>query len=173
MNVKQARGQSLRTYNTTSKITGNEISHLRLLPYFEIQQFNTTSSLYTLYKLIWLASLRYAANTSGGEFRSRSLEVFAALLDATKGTRKAHIKWLVLVEYNFADLVNQPKCHHVYYVQSHLVKFFISGYASCGEDRITVRGAGTHIGSVFATMAPSDEASGIKYTYSGGPIAPA
>jgi hypothetical protein len=35
-----------------------------------------------------------------------------------------------------------------------------------------IRGADTHIGSVFATVAPSDKASGIKYTYSGGPIAP-
>jgi hypothetical protein len=52
------------------------------------------------------------------------------------------------------------------------VKLFIIGHASCAEDRIIVRGARTHFGSVFATVAPSDEASGIKYTYSGGPIAP-
>jgi hypothetical protein len=78
-----------------------------------------------------------------------------------KVTRVAHIKWLVFTEYNFADLVNPPKCRRVYYVQSHLTKFFISGHASCGEDRVTVRSAGTHISSVFATVAPSDEASGI------------
>jgi urease alpha subunit len=49
---------------------------------------------------------------------------------------------------------------------------FISGHASCAEDRIIVRGADTHIGSVFPTVVPSDEASGIKYMYLGGPIAP-
>jgi hypothetical protein len=43
---------------------------------------------------------------------------------------------------------------------------------SCAEDRVTVRCVSTHICSVFATVAPSDEASGIRYTYSGGPIAP-
>jgi hypothetical protein len=58
------------------------------------------------------------------------------------------------------------------YVQSHLAKLFISGHASCAKDRIIVRGTDTHIGSVFATAVPSDEVSGIKYTYSGGPIAP-
>jgi hypothetical protein len=26
-----------------------------------------------------------------------------------KVKREAHIKWLVLIEYNFADLINQPK----------------------------------------------------------------
>jgi hypothetical protein len=52
------------------------------------------------------------------------------------------------------------------------VKLFISGHASCAEDRVIVRGADTHIGSVFATVARSDEASEIKYTYFGGPIAP-
>jgi hypothetical protein len=34
-----------------------------------------------------------------------------------------------------------------------------------------IRGADTQMGSILATAAPSDEASGIKYTYSGGPIA--
>jgi hypothetical protein len=43
---------------------------------------------------------------------------------------------------------------------------------SCAEDRIIVRGADTHIGLVFVTAVPSDETSRIKYTYSGGPIAP-
>jgi hypothetical protein len=31
---------------------------------------------------------------------------------------------------------------------------------------------GTHTGSVFVTAGPSNEASGIKYTYSGGPMVP-
>jgi hypothetical protein len=84
--------------------------------------------------------------------------------------RGGHFKWLILVEYNFEDLVNQTKGRRVDYVQSHLAKLFISGHASCTEDRIIVRGADTHIGSVFATAVPSDEASGIKYTHSGGPI---
>jgi hypothetical protein len=64
------------------------------------------------------------------------------------------------------------KCRRVDYVQSHPTKLFISGHASCTEDRIIVRGVDTHIGSVFATVAPSDESSGIKYTYSDGLIAP-
>jgi hypothetical protein len=89
-----------------------------------------------------------------------------------KATKGAHIKWLILIEYSFADLVNQMKSRRVDYVQSHLAKLFISGHASCAEDRIIVRGADTHVSSVFATVAPSDEASGIKYTYSSGPIAP-
>jgi hypothetical protein len=56
------------------------------------------------------------------------------------------------------------KSRCVNYVQSHLAKPFISGHAPCADDRIIVRSADTHIGSIFATAVPSDEASGIKYT---------
>jgi hypothetical protein len=52
------------------------------------------------------------------------------------------------------------------------VKLVISGHASYAEDRIIVRSVDTYIGSVFATAVPSDEASGIKYKYSGGLMAP-
>jgi hypothetical protein len=40
--------------------------------------------LHTLYKSVWVASPQHAANTSGGEFRSRSLQVFTALLGVTR-----------------------------------------------------------------------------------------
>jgi hypothetical protein len=64
------------------------------------------------------------------------------------------------------------KSRRVNYVQSHLAKLVISGHASCAKDRIIVRSADTHIGSVFETAVPSDEASGIKYMYLGGSMAP-
>jgi hypothetical protein len=161
-----------------NKSTGNEISHLRLLPYFKIQQFNTTMQ-YNMFSPTHTLQIDLARvapicheHFRGGSSEAGHLKSSRHYLMQRKATRGAHIKWLILIEYNFADLVNQTKCHHVDYVQSHLVKLFISGHASCAEDRIIVRGADTHITLVFATVAPSDEASGIKYTYSVGPIAP-
>jgi hypothetical protein len=49
--------------------------------YTSTQQYNHNTS---LYKSIEAAPPQHAANTSGGEFRSKSLQVFTASLGATQ-----------------------------------------------------------------------------------------
>jgi hypothetical protein len=78
-----------------------------LLSYLEIQRFPYTVQCYKLiqqydysmffllcilYKSVWVASPQHATNTSRGEFRSRSLQVFTALLGATRSR-----EWWILL----------------------------------------------------------------------------
>jgi hypothetical protein len=79
-------------------VTGNGYSYLRFIIILRIYNvFNTTVQCYkltrqynynmffllhTLHKSVWVTSPQRAANTSGGEFRSRALQVFTTLLGA-------------------------------------------------------------------------------------------
>jgi hypothetical protein len=100
-----------------------------------MSQFNTAIQiqhvfhLHTLHKSVGVASPQHAANISGGEFRSRSLQVYTASLGVTR-SRDGSIL--------LSDLVNQTKKRCVYYVQSHLPKHAVGGHVSCAEDRIIV-----------------------------------
>jgi hypothetical protein len=140
-----------------TELTSDGYNHLRflLLSYLEyiaffsktIQCYNLTQQynynmflhLHTLYKSVGVTSPQHAANTSGGEFRSRSLQVFTASLRATR----CHDGLILPSDHSSLSTSSQISSikrmkRRVYYVQSHLPKLAVGGHPSCAEDRIIV-----------------------------------
>jgi hypothetical protein len=81
--------------SVVTEVAGDEYNYLRFIIIFRnttiqcynsIQQYDYSMSFFHTYFTIWFGSRRPSMPRTlpGGEFRSRSLQVFATLLDATR-----------------------------------------------------------------------------------------